>query len=285
MWADGSLGRLTAVLGRVVAGLVVGGGLLLGMTSAPAPVVPALPSVSLHPNHMAVKPGGDSAVAATPGWASSNWSGYAVTAGATPFTSVTGHWKVPSVSRTRTASFSAAWVGIDGFNNNSLIQTGTEQDYYNGAPHFAAWWTTSAQNFLEQVIPKPVSAGDLMTATINGTGTSWTVTLADHSSSHPWTFTRGPIAYTGPGASAEWIMEAPTVNGRVAPVARYSSPTAFDPGTLNGASPNLSANEGGELVQGSSLHSQVFSIPSGPDPERDGFNISYGSTAPSPPSS
>ena len=35
---------------------------------------------------------------------------------------------------------SSAWIGVDGFNNSNLIQTGTEEDYYSGAAHYNAWW-------------------------------------------------------------------------------------------------------------------------------------------------
>src|SRR5438094_7169066 len=72
------------------------------------------------------------------GWASSNWSGYAITGG--PYTSATGEWTVPAVSASRKPTYSSSWVGIDGFSNGSLIQTGTEQDYYNGTAHYYASW-------------------------------------------------------------------------------------------------------------------------------------------------
>jgi hypothetical protein len=192
---------------------------------------------------------------------------------------------VPAVQPSAKQSYSAAWTGIDGFNNNSLIQTGTEQDYYNGAAHFAAWWTTSAQGFVEQVIPQTVKPGDSMTATITKSSpstSSWNIVLNDNTQA--WTFTQS-VTYTGPGTSAEWIMEAPTVGGRVAPLANYASPTTFDPGTVNGVSPGLVASEGGEMVTGSNRRAQVISIPSGPDSDTDGFNVAYGSTPPSPPTS
>jgi len=111
-------------------------------------------------------------------------------------------------------------VGIDGFSNNSLNQTCREQDYYNGAGHYVAWWMTSAQNFLEQAIADPVAPGDLMVATISGTGTSWTITLSDHSSVHLLELHPGPDRPSrGRGASAEWILEAPTVGARQASLA------------------------------------------------------------------
>jgi hypothetical protein len=261
----------------------VGGFFVVGAATVAPQASTAVPQVMLHPNHRTTKPAGGSSSAV--GWASSNWSGYAVTASSTPFTAITAHWVVPGVSPTKKATYSAAWAGIDGFNNNSLIQTGTEQDYYNGAAHYGAWWTTSAQGFAEQPILKPVAQSDPMTATISRSGTSWTLTLADTALAHPWSVTEGPMTYTGPGASAEWVMEAPTVGGRIAPLAHYTT-FPFDSGTVNGAAPGLTASEGGEMVQGFPF-SQVVSIPSGPDKDAapDGFAIAYGSIAPPAPAS
>jgi len=271
------------MLVRVGVVAAIGGFVLVGGATVVPQASTAL-QMALHPNYRAAKPGGGGDTSSSfVGWASSNWSGYAITTPSfAPFKDMTANWTVPSVSASQKATFSAAWAGIDGFNNSSLIQTGTEQDYYKGSAHYAAWWTTSAQGFAEQPIAEPVSAGDPMTATISESGTLWTMTLTDNSSSHSWSFTEGPITYTGPGTSAEWIMEAPTVGGRIAPLAHYST-FAFDSGTVNGASPGLSANDGGELVQGR----QVVSIPSGPDKDTtpDGFAIAYGSTPPAPPTS
>jgi Peptidase A4 family len=261
-------------------GLVVGSG-------AAAPLSAAGAHLQLHPNHLSAKPPHNGGSGSTwPGWASSNWSGYAVTAGAKPFTAATAAWTVPTVAPTARSSYSAAWVGIDGFNNSSLIQTGTEQDYYSGRAHYAAWWTTSAQRFAEQPITSgcsgtglcgAVAPGDQMTASISGAiGGSWTMQLTD--TTGEWSFTEGPIAYTGPGASVEWIMEAPTVGGRVGSIAKYST-FPFDHGTANGVSPSLVASEGGELIQSG----VVTSIPSGPDTDVDGFSSAYGSVQPTPP--
>lgn len=208
------------------------------------------------------------------GWSSSNWSGYAVSGSS--FTSVTGHWTVPAVSPSRKATYSSDWVGIDGFNNSSLIQTGTESDYYNGSAHYDAWWEILPA--AETVIPSiSVQPGDVMTASVTqGLGSTWTITIID---SRGGSFTTTQT-YTGPQTSAEWIEEAPTVGGRVAPLAHYGLAT-FDPGTVNGGNPLLTASDGGVMVQ---KGSQV-STPSNPDFDTDGFNAAYGSAAPSPPAS
>ena len=241
---------------------------------AGTPALSSAVSIGSHPRIAASQPAGHTG---NYGWASSNWSGYAITGGTGAFHAVTGSWKVPAVSATRKASYSSNWIGIDGFNNSNLIQTGTESDYYNGSAHYAAWWEILPAS--ETVIPSiTVRPGDTFSANITkGTGSSWTITLTDTSSGKSFTTTQ---SYSGPGTSAEWIEEAPTVGGHVATLAHYGQAT-FDPGTVNGGNPHLSFSNSGDMIQG---RSQV-STPSTPDSDTDGFNVAYGSSQPSPPSS
>lgn len=231
----------------------------------------AAPLISHHPR---VSAGG--AHASSAGWASSNWSGYAITGSG--FTSVTGAWKVPSVSATKRATFSSSWVGIDGFNDSNLIQTGTEQDYYSGSAHYNAWWEIlpAAETVITTITVHP---GDAMSATISQVSAGvFSITLRDANGNQSFSTTQ---SYGGQLTSAEWIQEAPTVGGRIATLAHYSSPTTFDPGTVDNGNPGLAASNSGVMIQG---NAQV-STPSNPDSDTDGFNISYGSSAPSPPSS
>jgi hypothetical protein len=223
-----------------------------------------------HPRVAVSRPGTSAA-----GWASSNWSGYAVTGSPSTYSSVTAKWIVPAVAASRQATYSSDWVGIDGYNNSNLIQTGTESDYYNGSSHYAAWWEIlpAAETVVPSIAVKP---GDTITASITkGSGSSWTITIRDGSQSF-----RTPQTYTGPQSSAEWIEEAPSVGGRVAPLANYGQ-TTFDPGTVNGKSPTLIDGNAGVIVQ---KRVQV-STPSSPDLDTDGFNIAYGASVPPPPAS
>lgn len=110
----------------------------------------------------------------------------------------------------------------------------------------------------------------------NGNGT-WTITLDDNTTGQSFTTTQ---AYSGPAQSAEWIMEAPEVGGRISTLADYGQ-TTFDPGTVNGGNPSLVANDGGVMIQ----HNVQVSTPSNPDSDTDGFNVAYGSTAPAAPQS
>ena len=207
------------------------------------------------------------------GWSASNWSGYAKSGS---YSSATAQWVVPSVSATSSSSYSSAWVGIDGFTNSSLIQTGTESDYYSGSAHYNAWWEIlpAAETRINSITVQP---GDVMTASITkGAGGIWTITINDTSNGQSFTTQQ---AYSGPGASVEWIEEAPSIGGRVATLAHYSSPDTFDPGTANGGNPGLTAADSGVMVQ----KQRIVSSPSVPDSDTDGFNMAYGSTAPAPP--
>jgi Peptidase A4 family len=233
------------------------------------PAGSAVSTVISHRPRVAVSRPGTRAA----GWASSNWSGYAVTGSG--YNSVTAKWIVPAVTASRKATYSSDWVGIDGYNNSDLIQTGTESDYYNGSAHYAAWWEIlpAAETVIPSITVKP---GDTVTASISRrSGSSWTITITDGGKSFTTTQT-----YTGPQTSAEWIEEAPTVGGRVAPLANYGQ-TTFDPGTVNGANPLLNPSEAGVMVQ---KRVQV-STPSNPDGDTDGFNIAYGAAVPAPPAS
>ena len=251
----------------LAAASVVGtGAVVAGLPAGSA----AGPAIFHHPRIRVAGSGNKAA-----GWASSNWSGYALTGSG--YSSVTAHWVVQAVSRSHKATYSSEWVGIDGFSNSSLIQTGTESDYYNGAAHYDAWWEILPA--AETVIPSiVVSPGDQMSATMTkGSGSSWTITISDMSRNETFSTVQ---TYTGPQTSAEWIEEAPSVGGRIAPLANYGQ-TTFDPGTVNGINPGLTASDGGVMIQ----KGIQVSTDSNPDSDTDGFNMAYGATAPSPPAS
>lgn len=246
-----------------------------------APMIRATAPTTGHGHHGTGsngKPGGGGSTP-TFGWESSNWSGYAVTGNT--YNSITGNWTVPAVQPSGKPQYSSTWIGIDGFNNSNLIQTGTEQDTSGGATQYYAWWeilpASETQITTSSGALEPVSPGDKMTASItNDGGGNWTITISDGTK---WSFTTNQ-SYTGPATSAEWIEEAPTIGGHVATLANYGQAT-IDPGTINGVSPAFTASEDGAMVQ----HNSLVSVPSLPDtPNADGFNVAYGSTQPAAPS-
>jgi len=123
-------------------------------------------------------------------------------------------------------------------------------------------------------------ASSVGTTTLTVTGGSapptWTITLSD--STLGWSFTQ-TLSYNGPGASAEWIMEAPTVSDQVATLANYGT-TEFDLVTIDGTSnPELVVSDGGDMV---TQNGTVISSPSARS-DGDAFKIAYGSVAPPAP--
>ncbi|NMP23350.1 G1 family glutamic endopeptidase [Sulfobacillus harzensis] len=247
--------------------------LTFGFGAIPALATSAPPAIVNAPR-LHQKPGSNTNSPSF-GWSSSNWSGYAVT-GQT-YHSITDSWIVPKVTSSHGTEYSSSWIGIDGFNNSDLIQTGTEQDASKSGASYSAWWEIlpAAETTISGMTIHP---GDVMQASIvnNGNGT-WTISLKDTTSGQSFSTTQ---SYSGPAQSAEWIEEAPTVGGRVATLANYGQ-TTFDPGTVNGQNPGLVTSDGGVMIQ---RNAQV-STPSVPDSDTDGFNIAYGSSSPAAPNS
>ena len=120
--------------------------------------------------------------------------------------------------------FSSTWIGIDGVGASTLIQTGTEQDTSSGTTTYSAWVELLPGSSMT-ITNAPVSAGDAMQASVVETAPSsdlWTVTIQDTTAN--WTFSQ-TFSYTTPGLSAEWIEEAPTVNGNQSVLANFGNTT------------------------------------------------------------
>ncbi|MCL2770558.1 MAG: G1 family endopeptidase [Solirubrobacterales bacterium] len=134
---------------------------------------------------------------------STNWSGYA--AYEATFTSAQGNWVQPradcqSVRRHR-YTLAAFWTGLDGYENNTVEQTGTEADCEGPTPVYYAWWELYPK--APTVIEEPVQPGDEMHARV----TQDELVLEDLTAE--WTFKQSFPARSLAFASAEWIAEAP----------------------------------------------------------------------------
>jgi MBG domain (YGX type)/Bacterial Ig-like domain (group 3)/MBG domain len=179
------------------------------------------------------------------------WSGYV--AEATPLKTdsveaVSGTWTVPSVAPSTTGAV-AEWVGIDGYNGDTVEQIGTEE-YYDNYTHntFAyAWWemySTGAKQPQQDLFNAStntgllVRSGDSMTASVqditsgNDAG-DFVLSIVDSTTGQ--SFSTPPMASSptqSPTAlddEAEWIVEAPstTISGvtSVDPLANFGSVT------------------------------------------------------------
>ncbi|MBO7748146.1 hypothetical protein I8J29_28535 [Paenibacillus sp. MWE-103] len=209
-----------------------------------------------------------------PGWRAENWSGYAISGNRGAYRRVSGYWAVPRVKSAKGNRYSSAWIGIDGFDNPFLIQTGTAHGIENGKASYYPWWEILPA--YETRIPRPVAPGDAMFAQITKLrGGKWRILLRNRTKG--WTF-KTVQAYAGPASSAEWILEAPTVGFATAPLANYGR-TAFFGSRLNGKRPCFKRRNRGVMAQ----NGRIVSTPSLPNKARDGFRVAYGPDMPTPP--
>jgi hypothetical protein len=188
--------------------------------------------------------------------ASLNWSGFADTPVATSpsqsVSSVSAQWTVPRVScingqyRNQDV-FLAQWVGLDGYNSNTVEQLGTATQCYQGVEYYYDWYEMFPNGTVEEGPAQCISnnqnciePGDRIQASVistpDGANNSYALKLTDFSNQQE-SFDIPSVtcpAATCVNSSAEWIVERPAfaVAGfQILPQADYGQ-TAFYDGTV-----------------------------------------------------
>lgn len=155
-----------------------------------------------------------------------NWGGYA-SYGSTPqaYSYVTGSWVVPRLSCDAEQRLGSEWVGLDGYNDDTVEQDGTGLLCFENQPYYYDWWEMYPGNSEE--VSTAVQPGDHISASVTRTGDSYVLSLTDstHRSASFTTTQTCPLA-TCLDESAEWISERPAYDIGVTPLAK-SSETPF----------------------------------------------------------
>ena len=203
---------------------------------------------------------------------SENWAGYSFGGG--PFTTVSGTFNVPNIVPGSGDTVTSEWVGIDGVSDTSLIQAGATEEYdpTTGAVDFWAWWEIIPD--AATPVSMTVSAGDRVSVAIaQVSGSSWSIAITDLTTGEQFTTTQ---TYTGPGQSAEWIVEAPTAGstGTEETLGSYDPVVTFGGLAATGSETSISQDV---MIQGCA----TVSVPSALD--SNGFAVAYGSAAPPTP--
>lgn len=153
---------------------------------------------------------------------STNWSGYAVLGSA--FTSAQGSWIVPTAncSGVRGDEYAAFWVGLDGYNSDTVEQTGTLSDCSGRNPRYYAWYEFYPENLVE-ITSVPVKPGDVISASVSYSGGEFTVTITDETTGS--SYSTSSTVSGAARSSAEWIAEAPccTFNGGILPLSDFGT--------------------------------------------------------------
>jgi peptidase A4-like protein len=158
---------------------------------------------------------------------STNWSGYAAFASPANFavTAVSGSWTVPTVASTTNLGWSSSWVGIDGFNSNTVEQIGTEQDTTAtastyGTPQYYAWYEMYPKG-LVRITTMTISPGDQMNASVTYASGKFTLSITDTTKDQSFSITLSQKR--AKRSSAEWVEEAPSSFFGVLPLAPFGT--------------------------------------------------------------
>jgi hypothetical protein len=139
---------------------------------------------------------------------STNWSGYVVTGSS--FTNAIGSWIQPTVTCSTGTEYAAFWVGIDGYSDGTVEQTGTLAECFGGTPVYSAWYEfypLEAIIIIPSIVVKP---GDKIYTDVKYSGGEFILTIKDETTGKAFQ-KKGNQSATR--SSAEWIAEAPCCSG------------------------------------------------------------------------
>jgi len=168
---------------------------------------------------------------------SSNWSGYAVATSAGAVTDVKGSWIEPTLHSPSAANtYSAFWVGIDGYNSGTVEQIGTDLDTNaSGKAVYYAWYEMYPNSPVN--LSMTINPGDQLSGEVKYTGSNkFTLTLTDVTTKT--TFSTSQTLRSAQRSSAEWIAEAPSSSRGVLPLADFGTVS------FSGASATISGTTG-----------------------------------------
>jgi hypothetical protein len=211
-----------------LAGLALAAGALAASAPAAAASHPARPTI--HPIRPAMHGTAPTAVRGRSVNAQSlNWSGYA--AHGKTYKKISASWVQPTAHCTSQNTFSSFWVGLDGFNSQTVEQTGTEADCIGGHARYFGWFEMFPAfpvNFSNTVRP-----ADHFTAsvTFNGSGH---YTLVLKNITRGWSHTVHKTLNSGKNSSAEVIAEAPSSSSGVLPLTNFGT-VHFSNAKVNGS--------------------------------------------------
>jgi hypothetical protein len=210
------------------------------------------------------------------------WAGYAVSSSQLApqplVLGVNGSWTVPKISASASDSYSAAWIGVGGQSDNTLVQCGTEHDFTGGQEQYSVWYEMLPADAVT-VNSMRVSPGDKIKASItlaDSATNTWAIAIDNLSSGQGF---RQNFVYNSSQLSAEWIVERPTVNNQVTSLANFGNITFTEAkaqidrtaGTISGF-PNY------EILM-NNLNNVVLASVSSLSSDGSSFSVTYGQSS------
>jgi hypothetical protein len=139
---------------------------------------------------------------------STNWSGYATQMTGTTFTDVRGTWVQPAAAcPTTKPQYASFWVGLDGYNSNSVEQIGTDADCTGKhRPIYYAWYEMYPAAPVN--LSMAIRPGDAVSAEVSTSGSTFTLAIKNLTTGGA--FSIQVTSTIAAQSSAEWVAEAPS---------------------------------------------------------------------------
>jgi Peptidase A4 family len=166
-----------------------------------------------------------------------NWSGYADdNSKGNKYSKASGDWTEPAVTcPTKELQIAVFWVGIDGFNGNTVEQDGTLAQCYEGKAYYYTWWEMYPTNDI-QLVGTTVKAGDKIAGSVVKSGTKYTLKLTDSTThGNNISTTQTCAASVCLDASAEWIAETPSYGRGYTPLPDFKTFTVSSASVTSGS--------------------------------------------------
>ncbi len=218
---------------------------------------------------------------------STNWAGFAVTSSNGAVSDVKGSWIVPKIQGKCPSGYqySSFWVGIDGYNSNSVEQIGTDSDCQSGSPVYYAWFEFYP-NPSHYISTLTIKAGNIITAEVKWASPKFTVTLKDLNTSQSFSKTSKT---THSRSSAEWIAEAPSSSGGILPLANFGTVqfgndttgvSATGYATISGTTGAIGSFSSIQITMVNNAGTANKATPSALTPDGTSFNVTWKSAGP-----
>jgi hypothetical protein len=215
----------------------------------------------------------------------SQWSGYMVasdTQNRSPVVSgISATWIVPEIQFSGNNTFSGIWVGIGGYGEETLIQTGTEQESINGRFSYYAWYEL-LPDYLVRIPHMHIRAGETISASISlldENANTWSIKISDITLDQNF---EKVFVYDSSRLSAEWIVERPNVNNSVSTLANFGNVTFTEcKATIDGVTGAIGNFSCAQLVMVGAEDNPLVSVTS-LDGDGSFFTVSYFEPATSP---
>lgn len=223
---------------------------------------------------------------------STNWAGYADVVQTNSVTLANASFIVPTVSATKTSTYVAVWVGIDGYNDSTVEQTGILAESSHNSVSYYAWYEFYPSSMVSAPSSDKVYPGDYIVAWVQYNANNDTFTTTIKNINESWTFTSPATAVSGADrSSAEFIVERPAIGSSLTTLANFKTASfgysftgvaSTCTTTINGITTSSISGLNYYSITMVNSKNQTLASPTGLSGEGTSFQVSHASSSPSP---